>query len=52
VNEVEVCSRRGKNSKGSKISGICFKPNSEEVCRSIVLIYLYSNIVVFGVFKR
>jgi WD40 repeat protein len=30
VNEVEVCSRRGKNSKGSKISGICFKPNSEE----------------------
>ncbi|GJD09296.1 WD repeat-containing protein 44 [Galdieria sulphuraria] len=30
VNEVEVCSRRGKNSKGSKISGISFKPHSEE----------------------
>ncbi|GJQ13338.1 hypothetical protein GpartN1_g5129.t1 [Galdieria partita] len=30
VNEVEVCSRRGKNSKGSKISGISFKPHSDE----------------------
>eukprot|EP00871_Galdieria_phlegrea_P004585 jgi/Galph1/5127/GphlegSOOS_G3735.1 len=30
LSEVEVRSRRGKNSRGSKISGICFKPHSKE----------------------
>eukprot|EP00871_Galdieria_phlegrea_P002474 jgi/Galph1/3227/GphlegSOOS_G1936.1 len=30
LSEVEVRSRRGKNSKASKISGICFKPHSKE----------------------
>ncbi|GJQ13629.1 hypothetical protein GpartN1_g5420.t1 [Galdieria partita] len=30
ITQFDVRSRRGKNSRGSKISGICFSPNGEE----------------------